>query len=75
MKGGTVNDPRTLRINCYSLSTCMVPASVVRLSGAADTTRGARRTVAKRNAVEKRILSESLPGLLGSALLGGVCAE
>ena len=41
--------------------------SVPRLSGAADT-RGARRTVAKRSAVEKCIIivigSESLPGLL-----------
>jgi hypothetical protein len=44
-----------------------VAGSVPRLSGAADTTRGARRTVAKRSAVEKCIfvlVSESLPGLL-----------
>jgi hypothetical protein len=64
--------PPTLRINCYSLRTWRVPGSVARLSGAADTTRGARRTVDKRNAVEKSILGECLPELLGSALLG-VC--
>jgi hypothetical protein len=49
----------------------MVPASVARLSGAADTARGARRTVAKRSAVEKRILTECLGVLSGSALLRG----
>jgi len=73
-RGYTVSDPPTLRIDCYSLRTCKVPGSVARLSGAADTTRGARRTVDKRIAVEKRILGESLPELLGSALLG-VCVR
>lgn len=33
----------------------MVPASVARLSGTADTARGAKRTVAKESDVEKRI--------------------
>jgi hypothetical protein len=56
-KGGlpSMIHPLTLRINYYSPRTSMVPASTVRLSGAADTMRGATRTEAKRTDVEKRI--------------------
>jgi len=53
----------------------VVAGSVVRLSGTADTTKGARRTVAKRNTVEKRIfvlVSESLPKFDGISPAGCV---